>query len=166
MFNNSAGRTRDSGEPRTDQEGAEPKTHEEPLSLPLTTGDRSQSSDLTARLTCSSDLRRRRSVPFWVDGSDGDFVAAVGLQGLQNQAVLTAGHRPLQGKHGRHLEIPSSKCLSLTLTFFQQLHKVLSIQGTNHLPLLLFICKLDSLVLQINRTVVVLTWQEKLRSTC
>lgn len=138
MFNNSAGRTRDSGEPRTDQEGAEPKTHEEPLSLPLTTGDRSQSSDLTARLTCSSDLRRRRSVPFWVDGSDGDFVAAVGLQGLQNQAVLTAGHRPLQGKHGRHLEIPSSKVFKLDSNFLPTITQGLVHTGNKSPPTFAF----------------------------
>lgn len=52
-----------------------------------------------------------------------------------------------------------AKCLSST--FLQRLHKVLSIQGTKHLPRLLFICKLGCLVLQINRIMVVWTWQEK-----
>lgn len=108
------------------------------LSLSLTTGDQSQSSNLTARLTCSSDLRCRRSVPFWVDGSDGDFVPAVGLQGLQNQAVLTAGHRPLQGKHGRHLEIPSSKVFKLDSNFLPTITQSLVHTGNKSSPTFAF----------------------------
>lgn len=49
-------------------------------------------------LTRSSHSCRRRPVSIWVNRSDGNFVLCIWQQRLQDQAVLSGGHRPLEAE--------------------------------------------------------------------